>query len=192
MSTAFAQRLLGRWVVRAAVVLLALGVVAVVIVLALSRTARGASFEQITLDAAHGTLRVTAYREEGMFLPVPGAFYTYEFQSGHDGQWREIATFRHDDAIAIPRDQVQLVSDDVIDFYIGWMYAVTTDGGGSWTVWDAARDLEGWQAADYGFIKSVQLSSDGAGVMRVNPLRFAAHELQTVDYGRTWRVPGRP
>jgi len=148
---------------------------------------KGEELERYVLDGERMNLRVTAYRETGFFVTVAGAFYVLECQTGSGSSWREIATFRHDDQITIPRDQLRAVNADVAYFYIGWIYAVTSDGGKSWVVWDAENDLPGWQPADYRFITGVELQPDGKGTMRVSTLRFPYDRLVTDDFGKTWR-----
>ena len=72
---------------------------------------------------------------------------------------------------------------------MGWMYAVTTDGGVNWSVWSAKSDLPGWECCNYGLIQDVQFAPDGAGTMRlsvIDPRRGEVPELYTRDYGRSW------
>jgi len=72
---------------------------------------------------------------------------------------------------------------------MGWMFAVTTDGGATWSVWDAKKDLPNWQCCNYGLIKDVRLDSKGTGVMILNPIpqrRGEVPELHTNDFGRHW------
>jgi hypothetical protein len=176
-----------RWVIGGSSVLalaLSVGIVAMI----LSRTHRGEPFDQYVLQGDKMKLRVTAYAEKGILLPVPGAFYTYECQIGSGEPWREIATFRHDDQIAIPRKQIRVINAEVTYFYIGWIYGVTRDAGRTWTVWNAEKDLQGWHPADYRFITDVELQPDGTGTMHVNKLRFPHNRLVTIDFGRTWRI----
>ena len=74
-------------------------------------------------------------------------------------------------------------------FSWAWMYAVTTDAGKSWSVWDAARDLPGWQCCDYVYIQAIDLAVDGTGTMAVDTERDVGvnvSELQTHDHGQHW------
>ena len=98
-------------------------------------------------------------------------------------------TFRDDDPRRIPRENVRLVNDRIGYVFMGWMYAVTIDGGATWSVWNAETDLPNWQCCNYGLIKDVRLASDGAGTMILNsiPHRHGeAPELRTNDFGQHW------
>jgi hypothetical protein len=151
----------------------------------------GASFETWTDDSGGFPIRATAYHETG-FDPVPGAYYKFESSDAAKNQWREIATFRHDDPVPIPREQVRRINHKVAYLFMGWMYAVTTDGGKSWTVWNAKRDLPGWQCCNYRLIGDVMLNADGTGTMMCNVIDTARGEvprLLTRDFGRTWTRP---
>ncbi|CAN5151266.1 hypothetical protein BH18ACI2_BH18ACI2_20850 [soil metagenome] len=122
---------------------------------------------------------------------VPGAYYVFQSAPSDSGQWREVMTFRHDDPVAIPREQVGFVNDRVGYVFMGWMYAVTTDGGATWSVWEAGKNLPDWECCNYRLIKDVRLEADGTGVMMLNPIpqrRGEAPELHTKDYGRHWSL----
>lgn len=149
-------------------------------------TEKGELFDEYLLVGENFNLRVTAYYEKGFFLPTPGAFYTYQYQIGTGEDWYEITTFRHDDQIVIPRNQLCSVNSNIAYFYIGWIYGITTDGGKTWAIWDAEKDLDGWQPANYSLIEDIQLSGDGKGIMYLNPIRFSSEKLLTEDFGRTW------
>ena len=132
-------------------------------------------------------LRVDRCAEENSF--VPGAYYVFQSAPSNSDAWREIMTFRHDDPVPIPREQVRFVNDRVGYAFMGWMSAVTTDGGASWSVWSADKDLPKLQCCNYQLIKDMRLEPDGTGVMILNPIsqsRGEAPELRTKDYGRHW------
>jgi len=140
-------------------------------------------------QSQHFKIRVDRRAERDAFLP--GAFYVFQSAASDSGQWREVMTFRHDDPVPIPREQVGFVNDRVGYVFVGWMYAVTTDGGETWTVWDAGKDLPNWVCCNYGLIKGVRLEPDGAGVMTLDPIpqrRGEVPELRTKDYGRHWSL----
>ena len=135
-------------------------------------------------------VRITAYREKnGGF--VRGAYY--EFASTASGQtdWHKIMVFRHDDPIPIPRNQTVFLSSKVAYVFMGWMYAVTTDGGHTWSAWSAERDLTGWKCCNYALIREVRIHASGVGRMVLNPIPNRPGEvpaLFTKDYGRHWSV----
>jgi len=131
-------------------------------------------------------VRVTAYDEKGSY-PSPGGGY-YVFQSAPVGSenWGEIMTFRHDDPIAIPRDQVRFVSDLVGYVFMGWQYAVTTDGGRSWSLWDASKDPALSKTYRYDSILGVSISPDGNGEMTFRLTGETKQGFKTKDYGQHW------
>jgi hypothetical protein len=131
---------------------------------------------------------VTAYAEKNSF--VPGAYYTFEALDALNNR-REIMTFRHDDPVPINKNGVVFPSDDIGYVFMGWMYAVTTDGGSSWHVWNADKDLPGWECCNHELIQDVDIAPDGTGTMKLNPIRQRPGEvpaLRTKDYGRHWIV----
>jgi hypothetical protein len=136
-------------------------------------------------------VRVTAYNEKNTFPALGGGYYVFESAAVGSDRWNEIMSFRHDDPVDIPRDQVRFVSDQVGYVFMGWMYAVTTDEGATWSVWNAEKDWSGWQRRGYRLIQDVRIAPDGMGTMRLNPIPHRsgeAPELHTKDYGRHWSV----
>jgi hypothetical protein len=135
-------------------------------------------------------ISVSAYAEEkGGF--VGGAYYVFRSAAGDSNNWHEIMTVRHDDPVAIPRQQVRFVNNKIGYLFMGWQYGVTTDGGLTWSVWNAEKDLPGWQCCNYKLIQDIRIAPDGNGTMRLNPIPQRAGEvpeLRTKDYGRHWSV----
>lgn len=133
-------------------------------------------------------VRVTSYAEESAGF-VGGAYYVFESASVESDNWREIMTFRHDDPIPIPRDQVQFLGDKTAYVFMGWMYAVTTDGGSAWSLWNAETELPKWKCCNYKLIRNVQIRPNGVGTMRLDPIperQGEVPELHTKDYGFNW------
>jgi hypothetical protein len=132
-------------------------------------------------------IRIVQYDEEGALLA--GTYYLFESAKPGTNEWQQIVMFRHDDRPPIPRDQVRFVGDDVAFVFMGWVYAVSTDRGASWSVYDATRNLPGWRCCNYGLIKNVDLWPDGTGVMTLKPIlgrTGEVSELRTRDYGVHW------
>ncbi|MFN6964693.1 MAG: hypothetical protein ACK4S4_13130 [Pyrinomonadaceae bacterium] len=96
--------------------------------------------------------------------------------------------FRHDDPVPINKNAVRFVTNDVAYVYVGWKYAVTTDGGEHWAVWDAEQNWPGWQCCKYSFIRHVELAADGSGKMQVDDSQNETSlvELTTSNYGESW------
>jgi hypothetical protein len=135
------------------------------------------------------TVRVESHTEENAFLP--GAYYVFHSAPSGSDTWREIMTFRHDDPHLIPRDQVRFVNDRVGYVFMGWMYAVTADGGASWSIWNAEKDLPKWVCCNYGLIASINLQPDGTGTMILNPIpnrQGEVPQLYTKDFGQHWNL----
>lgn len=135
-------------------------------------------------------LRIEQHRERFQ-IPVAGAYYVFRSSPTNSNNWVEVMTFRHDDPVAIPREQVRFVNDRIGYLFMGWKYAVTTDGGANWSSWSAEKDLPNWQCCNYGLIKDVRLKPDGTGVMTLNPIpqrRGEVPALYTNDYGQHWSL----
>jgi len=134
------------------------------------------------------SIRISEFPEEnGGF--VPGAYYLFEGRP-HDGKkWVTAMQFRHDDAVPIPKQNVKFLTPEIAFVFMGWKYAVTTDGGKQWNVWSAEKDLLGWQCCNYVLINDVKLSQSGKGEMVLIPIQGRAGEvprLFTADFGRHW------
>ena len=144
-----------------------------------------------TWETANGSVKIRVDRhneENGGF--VPGAYYVFRSASVGSDNWRDVMTFRHDDPNPILRDRVRFVNDRVGFVFMGWTYAVTTDAGATWFLWDSSRDLPNWKCCNYGLIQDVHLESDGTGTMTLHviPDRGEVPQLRTKDFGRHWTV----
>lgn len=134
-------------------------------------------------------VRVTAYRENALY--APGAIYVFQSAAVGSNDWYDILTVRTDEPIPIPREKIRFVSDQIGYFFMSGHYSVTTDGGRTWSIWDAERDLAYRHYNLWPSIKEVNIELDGAGTMVLPPLTDFSGELpvlQTKDYGRHWRV----
>jgi hypothetical protein len=138
--------------------------------------------------------RILEYQEtQHIFHFLPGSYYVFESRQD-GGAWQAVLEFREDDRISIPIDQVRIFAPGKATFYIGWTMAVTLDGGKTWHVWDAKKDLPGWACCNYSLIRSVIVNVDGTGEMTLHPIRDRAGEipsLYTTDFGIRW-TPERP
>jgi len=132
-------------------------------------------------------VRIIERAEVGSFLN--GAYYVFESRSPTEDEWHPIMTFRHDDRVGIPKESVTVKNARVSYVAVGWMFAITTDSGRTWSVWNATNDLPGWSCCNYQLIRIVDLDSNGSGTMTLNPIPGRAGEvprLYTNDYGRSW------
>lgn len=145
-------------------------------------------FETFEIQNGHFRIRVKAHAElAGGF--APGAYYVFESAPVAADNWRKIMVYRRDDPMPIPREQIRFVSDRVAYVFIGPKFAVTIDGGNSWSVWDGSSHLrsgEGYQLFKY---PKVEIDAAGHGVMTIEPLeeRYGTtRHLYTKDYGQHW------
>lgn len=133
-------------------------------------------------------IRVNKHAEDhGGF--IAGAYFVFQSSPKDQENWMEIMVFRHDDPVPIPQEQIRFVDDQIGYAYIGWMYAVTTDGGKTWNVWNAMSDLPNWQCCNYKLIQEVSLNPNGTGSMILRTIPGRSGEvplLRTKDYGRHW------
>ena len=132
-------------------------------------------------------LRVEAYDERNAI--VGGAYYDFRSAPVGSENWQTVMTFRHDDPVPIPRKNVRFVDEHVAYAFMGWKYAVTTDSGKTWSIWDAGKDLPHWQCCNYELIQNVVVGSDGSGKMSLKMISGRSGEvpdLQTRDFGRHW------
>jgi hypothetical protein len=136
-------------------------------------------------------IKVSAFpEEEGGF--VPGQYYRFESLPNGAKDWVMAMQFRHDDPVRIPKENIRFLTAKTAFVFMGWKYAVTTDGGKQWSIWSAEKDLPGWRCCNYGLIKDVALSQSGKGKMILSPIQDRAGEvpeLVTSDFGRHWAAP---
>ena len=149
---------------------------------------RGGAFEIKEIASDSFKIRITAYEEKGVFLP--GAFYVFESSPIGSGDWREVLSIRSDDPNPIPRDVAGIVNQQTGYIFMHNLYAVTTDGARTWTIWDAAKELQNRQDIFSRSIEEVEIAADGAGRMRLYrfPDTSPAIYLRTSDFGRHWSV----
>ena len=132
-------------------------------------------------------IRVNKHAEENGGY-VGGAYFI--FQSAPKGQenWANIMIFRHDDPVEIPREQVRFVCERIGYVFIGNKFAVTADGGITWSIWDAIKNLPNWSHTRAS-IKDVQIEATGDGLMELYSFtKQKAHDLRTKDFGKSWDI----
>lgn len=150
---------------------------------------RGAVIDRWEVSNHEFKLCVTAYRERAIF--TPGAFYVFQWAERDSDNWHEILTVQTDEPIPIPREKVRFVNDRIAYLFMSRYYAVTTDSGRTWNIWDAEQQLPYRQHNLWPSVKEVHLQTDGVGKMSLPPLVDQGEEvplLHTTDYGRHWNV----
>jgi hypothetical protein len=120
-----------------------------------------------------------------------GRYYTFTYRTARDNYQygRIIFNFRQDVTVPPPVNQVRFVNDEVVYVYMGWMFSVTTDAGKTWRLWDAEKNLPGWNCCDPGLIKEVAISPQGTGSMTLRPDPANPEKLlylRTSDFGQHW------
>lgn len=150
---------------------------------------RGAVIDRWEVSNAKFKLRVTAYREKAIM--TPGAFYVFQSGLKDADEWREILTVLTDEPIPIPRENIRFVDDQIAYFFMRNYYAVTTDSGRSWSIWDAQKGLSYRQHKLWPYAKDVHIEPDGSGNMTLPPRVDGGGDvpaLYTNDHGRHWSV----
>ena len=118
---------------------------------------------------------------------VPGAYYVFQSATSDSDAWREITTYRFDDPINIPRENVRFANEKVAYVFMIDMYAVTEDGGASWNIYDIDDYLP--KDSKCGYIEDLQVDENGIANVKLKCYAelnsFKA--LETNDFGKTWR-----
>ncbi len=137
-------------------------------------------------------VRATVFRQKLYFGgALAGAYYVFETKTNDEQDWREIFVFLHDAPIPIDEEGIQFVNDRVAYVYMSWMYAVTTDGGKTWSVWNGLKYPFERGRIGYNAIQNVELLENGAGTMILNLI--ANDEpvvLRTKNFGISWTDEG--
>jgi photosystem II stability/assembly factor-like uncharacterized protein len=89
----------------------------------------------------------------------------------------------------IPKDQVQFINNQIGYVYMNSFYAVTTNGGQTWSVWNAVEALPGWNKS-YLYIQDVDISPSGKGTLKLLPFTSgqAGPTLHTDNHGQQWSL----
>ncbi|CAN5673502.1 hypothetical protein BH18ACI1_BH18ACI1_14010 [soil metagenome] len=119
---------------------------------------------------------------------IAGANYIFSARHGNSESWQQIMTVHCDDPIDIPRNTIKIVSEKVAYTFMNGGYAVTSDSGKTWTVWDVDK-MPNWNFVDYGYIKEVTVLENGIGSLKLNPSdkHKEVSEFYTSDFGKTWK-----
>jgi hypothetical protein len=132
-------------------------------------------------------IRVTEYEEK--HFPLSKFCYVFEANRRGSTDWREILTVRTDDDIEIPRKQVRFLNDRAAYVFMTNKYAITTNGGDSWSVWEADKATANVNYPGQAFIEDVNVNLDGSGtlvlVLHLNPKQVK--KLHTEDFGHSWK-----
>jgi hypothetical protein len=129
-------------------------------------------------------IRVRMFPEQGIGF-VLGAYYVFDSAATNSDKWVHILTSKEDDPDPIHRERIRLVNENVAYVFMPRDFAVTTNGGASWKVWNITRDLEGWH--DHrSSITDVNIYLNGRGTMKLAIVGNRQGELHTTDFGYHW------
>ncbi len=123
------------------------------------------------------------FPEEGAGF-VLGGYYVFQSADMDSDNWTDIVTYKQDDPDPIACDRIRFLGDKAAYVFMGQMFAVTSNGGGAWKVWDIAKD-PAWQDRSAG-IEGIQLSEGGIGTMTLRIIGDKRAILHTNDYGYHW------
>jgi hypothetical protein len=146
-----------------------------------------------TWQTSHASLliRIDKHQEIGGFMPtLNGAYYVFHSKPADSDQWHEIMTFRHDDSIDIPKNNVHFAGDKITSVFMGWMYAVTTDGGDNWRVSNIWDFLSNGEKCLYRCIEDLKIEASGTGEIKLHIIAGSKDNLKilkTNDFGESWR-----
>lgn len=142
---------------------------------------RGAAYETKSFEDRKVIFRTTAYHEKVSGLALPGSFLVFEGRPRSSGTWTLLFEWSRDDPSSIPEPHVRFVTDDLAFLFTDTRLAVTSDGGQTWSTWDAAGTY-------FARIHQVTLSIDGTGSLVLQPYRDDTRKviLRTSDSGRHW------
>lgn len=140
-------------------------------------------FDTVQITNGRFGIRVKAYKTGGYMV---GGYYVFESRAPQ-GSWNKFMSFRHDDRILIPHDHVRFIDDSKAFVFLGWKYAVTTDSGKTWNVWEPDNNQSGWRRCAYDYLIAATVNRDGSGVLSLNSRCAPPSRLRTTDYGRHWQ-----
>ena len=151
---------------------------------------RGEIYETWETTNNNFKIRITAYREVGIYMP--GAFFVCESAPLDSSEWREFKFYRADDAIPILRERFRFVNDQTAYYYTEDDFLVTVDGGKNWLVWQPILPQSNGERV-YWAITEAYVEANGTG--RAKLWHYDEHikdgmslEVHTKDYGQSWSV----
>ncbi len=105
-------------------------------------------------------------------------------------QWRVAATAYYPCAQDVS-DIIWFVSDNVAYVFMQWWYAVTTDGGRTWTTFDVAKNFPDKAYYNSSLIERVAMAPDGTGTMLLRAEGLVDKKplaIYTGDFGKKWTL----
>ena len=149
----------------------------------------GKSEEILSTEQKENTsfsVKVTAVRERRFFGQLlAGASYIFEVKNKAEQGWRRFMVVNHDDPIPIDKNSIVLVNESIGYVFMVKIFAVTTDGGLTWSIWNINKvnDLKDDLSCR---IQTIKIVENGTGSLDIKCSK-AERVLSTNDYGVTWK-----
>lgn len=137
-------------------------------------------------------MRISAYRE-ALAIP-PGVYFVFQSAPIKTEEWRKIMTVTGDEGIPVDPTHLRFVGPEIGYGFMSNFYAVTTDAGMNWTIWDGVKHIpvEYYEQHNLSpYIEDIELHPDGTGKMRMHKSfskRDRGPDLVTKDYGVNWYI----
>lgn len=159
----------------------------------------GRQYDQCTFEGAGFRFRITAFRERGAFLGAPGGYYRYEVKKARDWRWREILMYRVAAPDPIPPNPFRHVTESCAYFFQDDLFAITRDGGSSWTFRGGAGaglnypQFSAQQLDSRACIESLTINEDGTGAVQLRNYDYVkmkplpSQRFETSDFGISWQ-----
>jgi hypothetical protein len=149
---------------------------------------KGAAYETAEMRNESFRVRITAFRETGIF--TPGAFFVFESAPLDSDDWQAFWDYRADEPVSIPREQFHFVNDRTAYFYGYNDFLMTNNAGQSWSHWKPALPDSGGKTYQWG-IREANIDACGKGKMKLE--RYdeqlkarATSEIFTENFGQSW------
>lgn len=139
------------------------------------------------------TVRVRKYDEKYFIFGSArtSAYFSFDVHDTQSQEWRPVFTWMVDGDPPIQREHVKFVTDSIVYAFGNAKYVVTSDGGKTWSEWDAKRAMPNPEAYK---INKVFVSEAGTGNMVVTRRTSESDglaELGTTDFGVHWTLKDR-
>jgi hypothetical protein len=143
------------------------------------------------LDTQNSKFKIRVERRTDLIGPM---HYWYVFRSAKNGDatWQEITRDLYGEPIPLPAKQIRFINNDIGYLFFSLKYAVTINAGGSWIVFDFAKNpFFKPKEFDYSKIADVEILPDGNGkltMFKYDMSQGQSLKFVTKDYGQTWQV----
>lgn len=150
---------------------------------------QGPAIEQAETSNSKFTIRVERRSDLSSMM-----HYWYVFKSKKKGdlRWHEITKQLHGEPVELPIKQIRFISPDVGYLFFQLKYAVSIDGGETWSLFDfGSHPSYKPEQLDYSRIADVKIQADGSGhvmMFRYDMTQGQAMKFLTKDFGQHWEL----